>query len=146
MAIEIGAVCREAPDAAKIADLVGPLMSSALGCALVAAWADNTENGVWLIDWGGSATSHIVPLSKGLHEFGDNWYLNIEPGERGVDLSILLAVIVATAAAILFDGQVIDELPLASGGVMSGGMLLAKIFGVREQTASEVLAILRRVE
>jgi hypothetical protein len=141
MAVEIGVRCRDVPDAAKIADLVGPLMSAALGCGFVAAWAD-AEKDVWLINWGGSATAHVVPLPKGLHEFGDNWYLNVEPGERGVDLSLLVAVIVAASAAILFDGQVVDELSLAGGGAMSGGALLVKVFGVREQSASEVMAVL----
>src|SRR5690242_6566743 len=121
MTSEIGATCREAPDALKIADLVGPLMSSVLGCVFVAAWAD-TENDVWLINWGGSATSHVVPLSKGFHEFEDDWYLSIEPGERGIDLSLLLAVIVAISTAIIYGGQVIDELSLVGGGAMSGGL------------------------
>jgi hypothetical protein len=85
-------------------------------------------------------------MAKGLHEFGDNWYLDIEPGERGVDLSLLLAVIVAILAVILFDDQVIDDLSLAGAGTMSGELLLAKMFSIREQSASEVLAILRHAE
>ena len=85
-------------------------------------------------------------MSKGFHEFEDDWYLSIESGERGVDLSLLLAVIVAISTAILYGGQVIDELPLVGGGAMSGGLLLTRIFGMREQSASEIMAILRGVD
>jgi hypothetical protein len=125
-----------------LARLVGPLMTATLGCESVGAWVD-VDGDIWSVSWGGAASSQVVLLPKERHEFGDSWFLNIAPGERGQDLSLLLAVVAAISVAILFDGRAVDELPVIGDGIVSSVELLARIFRDRHRSASEVLAALR---
>jgi hypothetical protein len=140
MSVEIGVACRQAPTAEKIAALTGPLMSAAVGCSLVESAAESTGD-VWTIAWGGVTTAQIVSLPAGMHEFADNWYLNVAPGQRSVDVSLLLAIVTAAAAAILYDGRIVDDSSLVGSGNVTGGDLLAKMFSDRQRSAAEILSV-----
>lgn len=142
MAVEIGVACKLRPDPELMERLAGPVMSSALTGQLVVAWVEES-NDVWTVNWGGAATAVVVLLPPGSHEFGEDWFAVISPGERGVDLSLLLAVAVASLTAIAYDGRMIDESAIVSSSPLSGQQILARILHDSERTASEVLTALR---
>jgi hypothetical protein len=141
MAVELGVHCKPRPDAELVERLAGLLMSSLLGSVLVAAWVDAPDD-YWTINWGGAATAHLVLLPAGLHEFGQDWFASVSPGERGVDLS-LLAIVTAVTIAVACDGELIDESFLLGSGRSSGSQVLVRMLASRERSAAEVLAVLR---
>ena len=78
----------------------------------------------------------------GKHEFGESWFLNVAPGERGIDLSLLLAIVAAASAAIAVDGRVLDESSLVGGGNIGGGELLVRASSGPERSATDALTAL----
>ena len=122
MAVELGVVCPEIPDSEQVSRLIGPLMSMILRCEMVHALADEGNDG-WTVHWG-TASAVVDLLPPGKHEFGESWFLNVAPGERGMDLSLLLAIVAAASAATAVDGRVLDESSLVGGGNIGGGELL----------------------
>jgi hypothetical protein len=140
MAVEIGVVCPEVPDAEQVIRLVGPLMSAVLGRPLVHALVDD-EHGRWTINW--DTTSAVVDqFSPGRHEFADRWMLNVAANERGIDLSLLLTLMTAAAVAIVSDGRIVDDAKLVGGGELSGGDLLVRAADGPERSVQEVLTAL----
>ena len=115
-------------------------MSAVLGRPLVHALVDD-EHGRWTINW--DTTSAVADqLPPGSHEFTDRWLLNVAANERGIDLSLLLMLMIAAAAAIIGDGRIMDDAKLVGGGELSGGDLLVRAAAGRERSAQEVLAAL----
>ena len=141
MAVEVGVVCREVPDAEQVSRLAGPLMSMVLRSSVIHALVDY-EDGRWTLLWGG--TSAVVGrCPPGRHEFANRWFLTVAAGERGVDLSLLLTLITAALIAILGDGRIIDDAKLAGGGEFSGGELLTRAAGGGpDRSVQDVLAAL----
>lgn len=140
MAVELGVVCPEIPDSEQVSRLIGPLMSMILRCEMVHALADEGNDG-WTVHWGtASAVADLLPPGK--HEFGESWFLNVAPGERGIDLSLLLAIVAAASAAIAVDGRVLDESSLVGGGNVGGGELLVRASGGPERSATDALTAL----
>jgi hypothetical protein len=79
----------------------------------------------------------------------DNWYIAVELGERGIDLSLLLLLFVTAAAiAVIGKGRIIDEVNLVNGGELSGrelsaGDLLTRAAGESwDRSPQDVLAAL----
>jgi hypothetical protein len=142
LAVEIGLLCVEQPDPRLIERFVGPLMTAVLGSESVGSWID-VDDDVWQVAWGGAVSSQAVLLSRGSHEFGEGWFLTVSPGERGQELSLLLAVVVAVSASILHDGRILDELALVGGGTQFGSSMIAKLFRQQSRSPGEVLAVLR---
>jgi hypothetical protein len=139
MAVELGVHCRTRPDARLAERLVGPIMSSLLGSSqLVASWTDESTDS-WIVNWGGAATAHVTLLPSGSHEFGD-WFANISPGERGVQLSLVLAIVTTTLIAITCDGSIVDDISILGSESPSGEQILMRMLSCRERSAEEVLA------
>jgi hypothetical protein len=142
MAVEIGVVCLEIPDAEQVSRLVGPLMSVALRIPLIHTLVDD-QDGCWKLMW--ATTSVVVDrLPPGRHEYADRWFLTVAAGERAIDLSLLLTFMTAASIAIVGDGRIIDDAKLAGGGEFSGGDLLTRAAagGGPERSVQEVLAAL----
>jgi hypothetical protein len=133
MSVELGVVCPQLPDAEQVARLTGPLMCMVLHSPLVPALIDDDHDKAWTLRWGG--TSIVVNAWKpGRFEYADRWCIDLELGERGIDLSLLLMFITAAAVAIIGEGQIIDDAKLISGGRLSGremfgGDLLTRAVG-----------------
>ena|SRR5579859_3683053 len=142
MSVEIGIHFEVRPDREVIERLVGPTMSALLGDQMVAAWMDGSPD-LWTVNWGGAASAQIVFIPPGLHEFADRWFASVSPGERGLDLSLLLAEVVAILIAVVCDGQIVDELELLGGKPGTGGQLLIRAFNNRNKSAKEIVAALR---
>jgi len=140
MAVEVGVVCPEPPDPEQVARLVGPLLSMVLRSGLVHALSDERKD-AWVIHWD-SVSAVVVQLPPGDHEFADSWFLSVAPGERAIDLSFLLAVVTAAAAAIAVDGRVLDESSLVGGGTIGGGELLVRATGGPERSVADALTAL----
>jgi hypothetical protein len=142
MAVELGVHCKPRPDAGLIERVAGPLMSSVLGSPFVAAWIDESDD-TWIINWGGAAAAHLVLLPRGRHEFGADWFASVAPAERGIDLSLLLAIVVAIIIAVVGDGELVDELSLLGNKPSSASEILVRMLANRERSTAEVLAVLR---
>jgi hypothetical protein len=142
MSIEIGVHFAARPDPDLIERLVGPLMSALLGDQIVAAWVEESADS-WTVSWGGSASAIVVFVSSEFHEFADGWFANVAPGERGMELSLMLAELVVILIATVCDGQIIDELALLGGKPAAGGQLLVKMLDNRNTSAAEIIAALR---
>ncbi|QNE21787.1 hypothetical protein F1D05_32540 [Kribbella qitaiheensis] len=99
-------------------------MRTVLDVEQVDAVLAEDDDHVWLARWGTSASAQVVELPPGTHEFADRWSLSFAPGERGVDLSKLFAVVLADAAAVLCDGFLLDEIGLVGGGQRTAGDLI----------------------
>lgn len=141
MAVEIGVVCPEVPDAEQVARLAGPLMSMVLRRPAIHALVDD-DHGRWTLRWDTTCTV-VGQWPPGVHEFEDRWYLNAALGERGIDLSLLLMFITAAAIAITGEGRIIDDAELIGGGELSGGDLLTRATGIGlERSPQDVLAAL----
>jgi hypothetical protein len=117
-------------------------MSAVLGDQMVAAWVDESRDS-WLVNWGGAASAQVIFLEPGCHEFADRWFATVSPGERGVDLSLLLAELVAILIAIVCAGQIVDESELLGDKPPVGGQLLIRALGNRNRSAAEIVAALR---
>jgi hypothetical protein len=139
MAVELGVHCRIHPDAQLTERLVSPVMSSILGSRLVGAWVDESADS-WILNWGGATTAHVTLLPSGLHEFGDDWFATISPGERGADLSLVLAIVITTLIAIACDGHIVDDLSILGSEPPSAAHVLTRMLSCRERSAQEVLA------
>lgn len=140
MAVEVGVVCPRPPDPEQVARLVGPLISMILRSTLVHALCDERRD-AWIVHWD-SVSAVVVQVSPGDHEFADSWFLSVAPGERAIDLSFLLAVVTAAAAAIAVDGRVLDESSLVGGGSIGGGELLVRAAGGPERSVADALTAL----
>ncbi len=113
-------------------------MSMVLRGPLIQALVDD-DYGHWKLTW--DATFAVVRRSPpGRHEYSDRWILTVEAGQRAIDLSLLLTLIIAASIAIIGDGRIIDDVELVGGGQFSGGELLARAAGGgQERSAQEVL-------
>lgn len=115
-------------------------MSMVLHRPLVHALVDD-ENGRWTVLW--DTTSAVADQSPpGRHEFADRWVLTVAANERGIDASLLLALMTAAAVAIIGDGRIVDDAKLVGGGELSGGDLMVRAAGGPERSAQEVLTAL----
>ena len=133
-------MCPGLPDTDQVTRLVGPLVGMILRCELVHALADD-DDGLWTVHWG-SVSAVVDQLPPGRHEFGDSWVLTAAPGERGMDLSLLLTIVTAAAIAINAEGRIIDDASLAGDGTYSGGKLLVRAAGGPERSVADVLTAL----
>jgi hypothetical protein len=141
MAVEIEVVCPGVPDAEQVSRLIGPLMSMVLCGPLIHALVDD-DRGHWRVTW--DTTFAVVRRSPpGQHEYADRWILTVEAGQRAIDLSLLLTLIIAASIAIIGDGRIIDDVELVGGGQFSGGDLLTRMAGDGpDRSAQEVLTAL----
>jgi cation transport ATPase len=126
MAVEVGARCGHEPDSATTARVTGLVMRAVLGVTGVDAVVENCTD-AWTVHWGGAASALAIPISPGGHEFGAAWYLSVQPGARGMDLPLLLAIVVAAAAALTTGGVVFDEVGLLGGDEYDPGTLLDRL-------------------
>jgi len=146
MSVELGVVCPKVPEAEQVARLVGPLMGMVLHRRVIHALIDE-EDGGWTLLWDTTCTQ-VSYWPPGLHEWEDCWFLGVDLGERGIDLSLLLMYITAASIAILGEGRIIDEAKLISGGDLSGreisaGDLLTRASGQDwDRPVQDVLAAL----
>lgn len=76
-------------------------------------------------------------------EFADRWSLTFAPGERGVDLSKLFAVVLADAAAVLCDGFLRDEIGLVGGGQRAASDLMRVLLRRPPSSEAAALSVLR---
>jgi hypothetical protein len=83
----------------------------------------------------------VVELRPGTHEFADRWSLSFAPGERGVDLSKLFAVLLADAA-ILGDSFLLDEIGLVGGGQRTAGDMMKALLSSTASSESTALSVL----
>ena len=146
MAVEIGVTVPARPSPGTISRVAGLAMRAVLGVAGVdCVVAEHTvaEVSTWTVWWGGSASAQMVELPPGRHEFADTWFVNVAPGERGEDLSLLLAVVVAGVTATVHGGRVLDEAALVGGGLLDPAELLSRPFLSRGRSAAEALRALR---
>ena len=147
MSVELGVVCPEVPDAKQVARLVGPLMCMVLHRPVIHALINDDHDRHWKLLWDTTST-WVSEWPPGIHEWEDNWYLDVELGARGIDLSLLLMFMTAAAIAIIGEGRIIDEAKLISGGrlsgrELSGGDLLTRAAGEgRDRSPQDVLAAL----
>jgi hypothetical protein len=118
-------------------------MSSLLGSPVVAVWIDEETDSSWTINWGGSASAYLVLLPSGKHEFGNHWFASVAPGERGVDLSLLICVLTTVVVAVAFDGVIVDDSSILGSGVSTGSHALVRMLANRGSSPSEVLEALR---
>jgi hypothetical protein len=109
MSIEIGARCGHKPDPATTARVAALVMRAALGETGIDGVVEHRGN-VWDVHWGNAAPAVAILVEPGRHEFGDEWFLSVHPGARGMALPMLLAIVVAAAAALTTDGIVYDEI------------------------------------
>lgn len=145
MAVEIGAVCSETPNADVTARVSGLVMRAALGVLGVEARAEKGPD-AWVVSWGDETSAFVTLVGPGRHEFDDAWYLSVQPGQRGVDACLLFAVIVAASAALVTDGFVFDEIGALGGGKIAPGSLLDRILasgGTDVNAALDALGITR---
>jgi hypothetical protein len=135
------------PDAEQVARLVGPLMCMALHSPLVHALIDGDHDKGWKLRWGGTCTV-VSAWEPGRFEYADHWYIDVELGERGIDLSLLLLYITAAAIATIGNGWIIQEVNLVNGGRLAGrelsaGDLLTRAVGEGlDRSPQDVLAAL----
>jgi hypothetical protein len=147
MSVELGVVCPQLPDAEQVARLVGPLMCTVLHSPLVHALIDDDHDRGWTLRWGGTCTV-VSAWEPGRFEYANHWYIDVELGERGIDLSLLLMFIAAAAIAIIGEGRIIDDAELISGGRLAGrelsaGDLLTRAVGEGlDRSPQDVLAAL----
>jgi hypothetical protein len=107
------------------------------------------EEDVWLVRWGTTVSAQVVELPPGVHEFGDRWSVvggrwssSVAPGERGVDLSKLFALVLADAAAVLGDGFLLDEIGLVGGGQRTAGDVMKALLSSSASSESTALSVL----
>jgi hypothetical protein len=146
MAVEVEVVCRWRPEPLLVCRLAGWVMRTVLDVEQVDAVLVEDEGNVWLARWGTAVSAQVVELPPGVHEFADRWSLSFAPGERGVELSKLFAVVLADAAAVLGDGFVLDEIGLVGGGQRTAGDMMTALLNSSagsESTALSVLGALR---
>lgn len=124
MSVELGVVCPDVPEAEQVPRLVGPLMCMVLRRPVIHALIDDDHDRHWKLLWDASST-WVSEWPPGIHEWDDNWYIAVELGERGIDLSLLLMFMTAAAIAIIGEGRIIDEVNLVNGGDLSGRELSA---------------------
>jgi hypothetical protein len=98
---------------------------------------------VWQARWGTSVSAEVVELPPGPYEFPDRWAVTFAPGERGIDLSKLLTVVLADATAILCDGFLRDEGDLIGHGEHPAGLPLASLLTHSPTSESAALTALR---
>jgi hypothetical protein len=127
MAIELGVHCKPRPEASVVEAFTGPLMSSLLGSPPVAAWVDENTDSSWTLNWGGAASADLVLVPSGRHEFGDHWFASVAPGERGIDLSLLLCALTAVVIAVAFNGVIVDELSILGNEAATGAQALVRM-------------------
>jgi hypothetical protein len=145
MAIEIGAVCSEAPNLEVTARVSGLIMRATLGIIGTEAHAEKGSD-AWVVNWGDEASALLTLVGPGRHEFDDAWYLSVQPGQRGMDAHLLFTVIVAASAALITDGFVLDEIGVFGGGKIAPGLLLDRILvpgGTDVNAALDALSITR---
>lgn len=145
MAIEIGAVCGEAPNVEVTARVSGLVIRATLGISGTAARAKRGSD-AWVVSWGGEASALLTLVGPGRHEFDDAWYISVQPGRRGMDAHLLFAVIVAASAALITDGFVFDEIGVLGGGEIAPELLLDRILvpgGTDVNAALDALNITR---
>jgi hypothetical protein len=140
MAVEVGVICPRRPDPQLVTRLVGPLIGMILRSGVIYALCDERKE-AWTISWD-SVSAVVLEIPPGSHEFADSWFLSVAPGERAIDLSFLLAVVTAAAAAIAVDGRVLDESSLVGGGNIGGGELLVRAAGGPEHSVAAALTAL----
>ena len=126
MAVEIAARCGREPDAAITARVTGLVMRAVLGVADVEAIVEHSEDS-WTLRWGSAASAVVIPIEPGRHEFGEAWFLSVQPGARGTDLPLLLTIVVAATAALTTGGTVFDEVRLLDGGEHDPSKLLDRL-------------------
>jgi hypothetical protein len=119
MSVELGVVCPRLPDAEQVARLTGPLMGMVLHRPVIHALIDHDRDRHWKLLWDTTST-WVSESPPGPHEWEDNWCLDVELGQRAIDLSLLLMFIIAAAIAIIGEGRIIDEAKLITGGRLSG--------------------------
>lgn len=145
MSIEIGARCGYKPDPATTARVASLVMRATLGETGVDGIVEQSED-VWHVHWGDAASALAVPIEPGRHEFGDEWFLFVHPGARGMALPLLLAVVVAAAAALTTDGIVLDEIGLLGQGEHDPRELLDRLLVSNKRDAGAALRALRVTE
>jgi hypothetical protein len=142
MAVEVEVVCRWRPDPLLVCRLAGWVMRTALDVEQVDAVLVENEENVWLARWGTAVSAQVVELPPGVHEFADRWSLSFAPGERGVDLSKLFAVVLADAAAVLGDGFLLDEIGSVGGGKRTAGDVMKALLSRFPSSESAALSVL----
>jgi hypothetical protein len=141
MAVGVEVVCRWRPDPLLVCRLAGWVMRTVLDVEQVDAVLVENEERVWSVRWGTAVSAQVVELPPGVHEFGDRWSFSFAPGERGVDLSKLFAVVLADAAAVLGDGFLLDEIGLVGGGQKTAGDLMKMLLSRSPSTESTALSV-----
>lgn len=142
MAVEVEVFCRQRPDPLLVCRLAGWVMRAVLDVEQVDAVVAENDEHVWLARWGTSVSAQVVELPPGDYEFADRWSLSFAPGERGVDLSKLFAVVLADAAAVLCDGFLRDEIGLVGGGQRTAGDLMKVLLRRPPTSESSALSVL----
>jgi hypothetical protein len=139
MAVEIEVFCRQRPDPVVVCRVAGWVMRTVLNVEQVDVVVAEQDEHVWLARWGTSVSVQVVELAPGEYEFADRWSVSFAPGERGVDLSKLFAVVLADATAVLCDGFLLDEIGLVGGGQKTAGELMRVL--LRRSPISESIAL-----
>jgi hypothetical protein len=143
MAVEIEVYSRLRPDRLAICRLAGWVMRAVLDVDDVEVALVEDDEFLWWVRWGTSVTAEVVEQPPGLYEFADRWSLTFTPRERGIDLSKLLAVILADVTAVLCDGFLRDEGDLIGHGEHRAGRSLSCLLKSSTTDESSALAAVR---
>lgn len=143
MAVEVEVHCRERPHRLEVCRLTGWVMRTVLDAKDVAVSISQSDETVWHARWGTSVSAQVVELAHGPYDFPDRWVVTVAPGERGIDLSKLFAVVLADATAVLCDGYLRDEGDLIGHGEHPAGHPLARLLTHPPSSESAALSAIR---
>jgi hypothetical protein len=134
MSVEFSAVCRVQVDL----NVVGRATELWLGLILrgspsVLVNGDERDAEVWI---GTAGRIFATVASPGSHEFADSWVLTAELVDRD-EATWILAIVMASTAAVLYDGRLLDEATLLVPA--SAHEMLSLLAAAGPEEPSEVL-------